>query len=203
MAARVKADYLGVLQDTVALLDDTRTWLSGSFQPLLDAAATSISAGDDEPPDPAMQAAISSVWAAAEQFHLSIRSLIRSTHPLLGDYAGASSTASAVESLAAFHDKLTDDSEAIESRGLTKFTSLTADGSNTGNGRMPVLNTDPQSLEMDLSHIETIQLRCLTDEFGGATRGSEVFVATGGELPKRPWLDGGSSKSNGTLSLLM
>lgn len=298
--SKTKAQLKTLWDELDELLDDFETHLDGELTTNLDAVSAAIDAGSDEPEDAEIRGKLDSAWKAAEQFWSALAAMHAVLPKYVGRYAGCADLSNAAKCWAAFHDKITAESEAVESRGLTKFSSMVAGGpvnvtnlvgnrtvsqinalsptandsyvvtdagtltagslavaagdlvtysgsawaiavansggyvpagtkailatepalvspytdstddgkvvrfsgasntgtdvSNRGNGTFCVLNTDPQGLQLDISHVETLTLRCTAAEGSGAQAGSEVFSIEGASGATRNWKDGGSGR---------
>lgn len=196
MAVKTQAQVQSLVQAFNAVRTDTRTWLDGTFRTNFQAAMDAIDAGDWQPEDKKQRDAIKTMIEAGESLFAAVDNVYRSIHPTLGRYSGSTNLDDLDTNVSAFHDKLIDDSESVESRDLTKFSSWSAGGSNVGNGEARVLNTDAQGTAMDISHVETLTLRCTRDSSDeGIEPGQEEWTLYGGAKADESWLAGGSSHS--------
>ena len=192
-----KAQTLSLLQAAVDFRQVLRAFLVGDFTTKMNALSSAIDAGDDTPETAAQKDALDSLWASAEALWSDTSPLMDAMATSLGRYAGSPQLGSVQHNIAYFHAQLHADSEAIVSRGLTKFSSWTADGSNAGNGDFVVHNNDIEGQSMDVSHIETLTLRCTRSEQEGATRGAETFTVKGSDAGRRQYEEQGSQTTGG------
>ncbi|MCP4549240.1 MAG: hypothetical protein GY835_22535 [bacterium] len=201
MAVKSKAQVLALLQETVELLDDTRTYMAGEFTTNLEAVNTAIDGGDTEPEDQNQVDAVEGVREAGEGLMAAIRLLFKAIVPTLGRYASSPDLFSEPINIAAFSDKLDSDSEAVLSANYSKFTSFTMSGSGNGadGGTVFVHNTDPDGIQADISAVETLTLKCTKDEsHSGIVSGAEEWTLEGGAEADHSWLwPGGSGRSGG------
>lgn len=102
--------------------------------------------------------------------------------------AGTKATLSTTVTLVSPYTAGTDNGKVVRFDGTSN---TGTDVSNTGNGTFCLLNTDPQGLSLDISHVETITLRCTST----TQAGRETFTITGDTPAARPWQDGGSGTS--------
>jgi len=178
--AKSKSQVLTLMQEMKDLLDASRTWLSGTFLTALQAASTAVAAGDDEPEDEAQREALAAVLVSALSFYADVKAACYEIHPTLGRYADSELLSSVALNLRRFSEKVAGDGEALKSRGLTKFSSWSAGGSNVGDGHFVVLNTNRDGDLLDFSHIETLTIQCVEDAVtGSAPTGGETFVIYG------------------------
>ena len=70
-------------------------------------------------------------------------------------------------------------SETVQSRAITFDTSVTAGGSNVGNGALSRLTVDENTFDLEACHVEKKQFRCRTDQNSGAEENAEVFEMSG------------------------
>lgn len=181
--AKSKAQTLTLIQEFARLLDSIHDFGVGDFTTNYDLASAAIAAGDDTPEDVAQTQALAQVLAAFDNLAARAKDLFATLPPTLGRYAGLYDLADASRSLAAFMQKLDDDSEAFKRRGFTKFSSLSADVGNTGDGLFVVAGADVNGDPIDCAHVETVTIECIKDAVGNAaTEGSEVFQVRG-QLP--------------------
>lgn len=103
--------------------------------------------------------------------------------------AGTKATLSTTVALLSPYTDATDDGKVMRFDGTSN---TGTDVSNTGNGTFAVLNTDPQGLSIDISHIETMTLRCTSTQQAGRER----FTMSGASVATRPWKDGGSGEGS-------
>lgn len=188
-----KAQTLTLLQAMVDVRQNLRAYLAGDFSTDINALSTAIAAGDDEPETVRQRDAMQAMIAAAEGFWDSTAEGLRAVALSLGRYAGSPNLSDPETCLAYFNQKLVDDSEAIVSRGLTKFSSLSAGGSNVGDGGAVVHDSDPSGTAPDVSHIETLTFECVKSSFEGAPIGKEQFVIRGQDLGGYAWEERGSA----------
>lgn len=197
MAVKSKAEVRTVLRTAATLLDGTRTYLAGTHTTNVAACLAAIEAGDTQIEDATQLAALEAVQAAAGTLHSAVLDYIGTLHPTLGRYASSPNLADPNANISAFFDNLVTASEEVLSRGFTKFTSWTPGGSNIGNGTFCVFNNNPNGQSMDLSHVETLTIRCVEDEIDGTVAGSEGFIVIGQTSAEREWLNGGSAGNGG------
>lgn len=72
-----------------------------------------------------------------------------------------------------------DTSKTVESRAITFDTSVTAGGSNIGNGTLSRLTVDSDGFPLEACHVERKQLRCRADVNTNAQQEAEVFEIAG------------------------
>lgn len=194
MAVKSKAEVLTLLRKMAFLYEDTQTWLSGTFLTDVQAVESAIEAGDYQVENAAQTAAVEAVMSAAVLLSNATLELFKTSHATFGRYASSKNLASSADNLAAFNDKLFTDTESVVSRGYTKFSTMTAGGSNKGNGTVCVFGNDPNGIALDVAHSDTIRLECTKDAFsGGMIEGKEKFRVVGGDLGVKPWVEPGSS----------
>lgn len=186
--AKSKAQVLTLIQEVTRFRDDARTWLSGTFTTDYNLVATAISAGDDEPEDAEIEDALKEVELKGQELFQAVSAVCFSIHKTMGRYAGAKTLDDPIRNLNKFHDKLTDDSEAVESHGRTKFTSLSSSGG-SGTGVSPIAGSDPDSIVLDIAHIETISLICDRAAGHDGVAGQEQFRVEGNAEIDLNWDD--------------
>lgn len=192
--AKSKAQLITLLQELARFVDDVDTFATGTFSTDYDLVSTAIAAGDDEAEDAEMRAALAAVLATMDTLSTATQTLFASVHKSLGRYAGRSSLATQSENLAAFFQKVDDDSQAFERRGLTKFSALSADGGNIGSGAFVVGGLDLNGDPIDCAHVETVTLECVSDSIdGGSIAGSEAFKIYGSRASGNSFEDFGAS----------
>jgi len=177
--AKSKAQVRTLIQESARFVDGSETYLAGTFTTNLNSLSVAIAAGDDEPEDAEMEAALDAVVAAAVALRAAHRDCFRAIHKTLGRYGAAPSLDDLKGNLAAFHDKLHADTEEFESRGLSKFSSWSAGGSNVGTGTFMYYGSDPDGQALDISHVETLTLLCKGDQQDGESRGAERWQLKG------------------------
>lgn len=190
MALKTAAEVIAELQSYVAMdriLRYALVWI-GMQKDLID---TQIATGDSNAITEYQQQAMRSLIVAAENFYQTAGSNLRSITATLGELAGSSSPGSDFDAdLAALHDYLTTNSKAVPTRGFTKAT-WTADGGNTGNGRILQLKTDVQTLDIDCAHPDSaLKMRVLKSAGRGVQEGQEPFEIRGSKVD-RVWEDDG------------
>lgn len=195
MAVKSKTQVQALFTAMVDLLEDSEIWLDGTFMTEVEAIYDAIAAGDQQEEDAAQISALAAVIAGGEALYGKIVALFRTLHPTVGRYAGSANLKDRAVNWNALHEKLIGDSESVKSRGLTKFTSWSAGGSNVGDGAFVVFNTDIDATALDISHIETITLLCTAQgtESGIASDGGQ-FAVNGEDAGERDWSEGGSGK---------
>ena len=188
MAARDLADNLAMLRALRDLRDDLRAEIPG-FLTLIAAIRTQAIVDDDVEENneflaacEAMESALDDLWNAQSEFRTP-------TGKMLGRYSSSSDMQNHERNLAAFQDKLVADSDAFDDRGLTKFSSWSAGGSNVGNGTAMVYNIDP-AFGGDISHVETLTAECKDVD------GQAEFQIRGAARGDFAYLEGGSSVGN-------
>lgn len=194
MAIKVKADVQALLKAGTDWVDVVETFLGGDYTTKRDAFTLAVATADDVPEDAEMLASAADVDDAAAGLRSALRDVFRSMHKTFGRYGGNANLNELLSNMESFHTKLIDDSESIESRGLTKFSSWTITG--TGNGFAGILNTDPQGTQLDISHVDTLTFTCERDQTDGRTRGAELFRLKGGTGPAHNWIDGAIGLDN-------
>lgn len=192
--AKTKAQLITLLQELARNLDSIDAYLSGTFTTNYNSISTAIAAGDDEVEDEEMMRALRGLKTLADNLSIGAKELFATTVPSLGRYAGLSDLTSTPNSLAAFFQKLDDDSEAFLRRGFTKFTSLSTSG-NTGDGLFIVGSDDINGDPIDCSHVETITLECDKDAtFDSGIEGEELFRVYGARPQANSYEDYGNSE---------
>lgn len=193
MAYKTEAEIVTLIQQFTVLRENAKAVLPAYVMRDVNNASTALDAGDDTDEDKQSQIALDRVVAQADALMRAVDDAWRSLAPHIGRLVGAANLNDPDLCIAKFHDYLIANSKNVESRGLTKFTSFSAGGSNAGAGVTGILNTDLDSTSMDISHVETITLRCTQDATQGASAGREVFSITGSQSTnKRAWEEGGS-----------
>lgn len=191
MASKTPAQVISQLQSYVAMwriLDDT---FQGAFANQLETMISEIVTGDQNEITEFQLAAMRNLATQAGNFYRNAEAQLATIAPTLGELAGAPSPGSDYDAdLAFLHDYLIDNSKAVPTRGFTKAT-WTADGSNTGNGRILQLKTDVAGDDIDCAHPDpSLRLRCLASAGRGVTEGQEPFELIGSKV-NRPWEDDG------------
>lgn len=199
MAVKTEAQVRTLVRAlSVDLLDNLRTYCNGDFTTDINAVTTAIAAGDDQPEDATQTAAVNTLIASLRATYEAALALCRSVHPSLGRLASSDNLGRINSNMQAFTDWLETNSKSVDSRGFTRFSSWSADGSNVGDGTFVVLNTDPSGETIDISHIETLTLECVNDaQTGNAREGAEQFLVYGEALADYPWEEGGSGRTQG------
>lgn len=190
MAARDQADNLAMLQAMRDLRDDLRTDIAG-FLTNIAAIRTQAIVDDDVEENnlfldacEALEDACDALWEAQQELAVPAAMMLGrfSSSPDLNDYE---------RNLAAFQDWLVANSDEFKLRGLTKFSTWSAGGSNTGNGTAMVHNIDP-AYGGDISHVETLTAECIRANYNERA----VFVIRGAKAGDFAYLEGGSSIGN-------
>lgn len=182
--AKSKAQVLQLLDDMTEIYEQGRTYAQG-LATLLVALRTEIEVGGPEDYMKFMLEEVREMEHALIGFWAQHRKLMRSINMPLGAYAGnPNPTGAMAPNISMFNDKLVDDSEAILSQTITKA-AWTADGGNTGTGRVIQLTTGADLLEMDCGHAESLKLKC--ESIGMAGRAQ--FMLSGGSRKFFPFED--------------
>lgn len=197
MAYKTAAENITLLNALLAVRVICRRFLAGAFTLAMNAVTTANEAGDPTNEDDATEQSVASAFGQSDQFYAAVDSLCASVIPHLGRLASASDVNNADVALSAFNDYLTTNSKSVQRQDwAAKFTSMSAGGSNVGTGLVGVLNTDGQSLDMDISHVETLTIKCIQDQSGGSTAGRETFSISGAQgTNRRAYERGGSGPS--------
>lgn len=194
MAYKTASETITQFQKFVALDFNARVYLDGFFKVDTEAVADQLTVGDSTDEKQVQEAALKAVRDAARSFYSQLRQFNQTIAPTLGRLAGASTPSDVLSSLAKFNDYLVDNTKKLESRGLTKGAWSAVSG--TGTGTVLELTTDPNSVEADISKVETLTLRCTKDsQTVGVTGGLEKFSLYGAEIGADNWLEGGSGDS--------
>lgn len=203
MAEKSKAQVLTVMQSDVDLMEKMETFLAGGFTTAMDVCSTANEAGDDVPEDPKRSDALKALRNAATSFWRAAESYYRTNAPVFGRFAGSTNLNNEATNFEAFHDKLIADAESIEQRELTKFSSMSAGGSNVGNGTVFVHTTDAAGTEMDISHSDTLTITCTGDQLdSGVSAEAERFQLKGTAVSDRVWDEDGAGDAGNSYDLV-
>jgi hypothetical protein len=197
--AKSKAETRTLLRAIVDMGIKMRAYLQGDFEVDYEAISTALAAGGDEPEDSFQIQRLDTLKGAAQNMYQAWTSMMWAIHPSLGRLASSPNLEDVQSNIDAFNDYLHTGGESVESRGLVKFTSMTAGGSNYGTGKVLVHTTGANGEEMDISHIETLTLKCVSDFFSGSTLGREAFQIYGEALTAYNWnsVDVGGTATTG------
>jgi len=200
MSYKSEAQVTTLLQEYVRIRNNIQAALSGQFTTDVNSVSDAINAGDDTLEDKLSLQALDRLIRKGEEWAQEADTFFTSVIPHIGRLIGAPNLYDTQAVISKFNDYLVDTNEYIESRGLTKFSALTADPGNTGTPKSVVLNTDPASIDADISHIETLTFRCTQDATQGATSGKEVLQISGEDNSSIRYWDVGvaGSGTNGT-----
>lgn len=193
MANRALADVLALIQAREDIYADQQTDLAG-LDTLLSAFETQAAAGDFEDENLVMGAWLKSVRSAMDTL---AKVLIDDggLSTVLGRYASSPNLADKETNLAYFQKKLVDDADEFEERGLTKATTATAGGSNTGTNQVIIHTIDP-AYGGDVGHVETKTISVEKAYPVVAIEGNEELVIRGAAKGDYEYLEGGSSVGN-------
>lgn len=182
--------------ETIALMNDyTTLWriiidhLEGAFTIQADATEDEITTGDSTPETAQQLNALSQLRAAGGSYYSSAIAFLRTLTPTLGRLAGNPAPGADVDAdIAWLNDYMITNSKTVLKRGFTK-SAWSADGSNTGSGRIVQLTTDFNSDEIDCAHpTASMRLRCMNAS--ASVEGREQFELTGSAVVW-PWEDDG------------
>lgn len=198
MAYKTESQVIDILQAMILLRTDMRTSLNGTFLTDVNGVLTTLDPGDPTDEDSATEQKVADLLAEADRFYNAIDDLIRTIIPHIGRLVSASDPNNPDIVLSALNDYLTTGGKSVLTQDFAaKFTSLTPGGSNVGTGKTQVLNTDGQSLDMNISHVETLTFKCIQDATQGAVAGRELFSVQGTQAANlRAWQRGGSGLSS-------
>lgn len=191
MAARGISDVLGLDQALRDLHDDVVTDLGG-FKTNANAVEDLIDNGDTAPENAKLTDWLKGFKERCDALYTHFEAINEPLSQVHARYAGAEDLSDAALNWARFNDKLVADSDEFESRGLSKFSSWSADGGNVGNGTAMVHNLDP-AVGGDVGRAETLTARCVKS-YPDTGLGREIFVIVG-EAPG-DWAheEGGSAR---------
>lgn len=79
----------------------------------------------------------------------------------------------------ALYEWFVSSSATVQSRTITYDTSVTAGGSNVGNGALGRLTVDENGFNLEACNVEKKQFRCRADQNTGASKNAEVFELSG------------------------
>ena len=191
MANKTESEVALQLKDYVTLWKIVNDFLEGPMENQLELIEDEINTGDSNSITNLQTAALSAFRNQLNNFFLSSQGFVASVAPTLSELAGHPSPGqSASADIAWFHDYMTDNSKAVKSRGFTKAV-WTADGSNTGDGRIVQHTADLATLDIDVAHPDpSLRLRCMQPAGQGVTAGQEPFELIGSKVD-RIWEDNG------------
>lgn len=196
--AKSKAQVLAVMQESKDYLDACRTFFSGDYLTAYQALSAALAAGDDEPEDAVQRAALRDSLDSAISAYEAVKAAVYEIHATLGRYGESEDLNDVDLNLQRFSEKIEADSEAVKSRGFTKFSSWSAGGSNVGDGAFVVLNTDRGGDLLDYSHVETVTIECIADSTTGVfPTGAEQFIVYGEAIGDFPWDASGAGSGRG------
>jgi hypothetical protein len=193
MAAKTEGEVVTQLQDYVALYKIMIDFLEGPMEIQLESIEDEIVTGDSNYITDGQLQALRQFRSYLGNFWSNAIPMLKSVAPTLSELAGSSNPGTEYSSdIAWFHDYLTDNSKAVPTRGFTK-SSWSADGSNTGTGRIVQHTADLATLAIDCAHPDSgLRLRCLKSAGRGITEGQEPFELIGSKV-NRAWEDDGLS----------
>lgn len=194
MAVKTEAQIIDIGQAILPVHDSFLTYLTGTLEGQINTLETAIDTADKEPGDEVVRESLKALITAMEGAYQATLNLWSSWHVHLGRLSGSSDLTSKTANLNAHFDYIVANSKAYLSRGNSKFSSLSAGGSNVGNGTFCVYNLDPQAISMDYTHIETLTLLCKKDQFSSVSEGAEAFELIGAARGTFGWSVHGSGK---------
>ena len=175
------AKAVDVLETLRVTIDDTVAGAGGKFDTLLQAVE-----GEYLPAE--LARFVASTRASCSDI-LSPERAASVITPILFEYArilGASAAAgfgsgyrTPADVFRALYQWFHANSLSVQSRGITFDTSVTAGGSNVGNGSMSRLTVDENGYDLEACHVEKKQFRCVGDQNTGSDENAEVFEFVG------------------------
>jgi hypothetical protein len=196
MAYKTESEVVALFKAMLVLRLNTRATLSSFLVNDVNNIKTALDPGDETDEDSASEQALSDLLAQADQFFDQVDTVVGTIIPHIGRLVGASDINNFDIVLSAWNDYLHANAKSVKTQDFVKFSSMSAGGSNVGTGKVTVLNTDGQSLDMNISHVETLTFKCIQDSTQGAVAGREVFSISGAQSTnRRAWERGGSGPS--------
>ena len=198
--AKSKAETRTLIRAIVDMGINLRTYLQTDFETDYEALSTALAAGGDEPEDDFQLQRLATMKGSAQAFYSSWVQMMFSIHPTLGRLASSPDLSDYQQNIDSFNDYLHTGGESVEERGIVPFSSMTAGGSNYGTGKILVHTTGANGEKLDISHLETLTLKCISDFFSGSSLGREEFSIYGEALAGYNWNSvdaGGTAKTGG------
>lgn len=192
MAVKSEAQVLTLLQEIANGIAEFHVF-AATYVTARDAITAAISAADDQPEDADQLAAIRAVTDAMESVETAWRALARTLHATLGRLGGSTNLADEYLNIEAFRAYCVTNSKSVLSAGHTRG-SVSAGGSNVGNGQCVIHRSNRANAVMDITHGQAVILRCTQSQFSGAQEGQELFTVIGAAKAGLAWQNGGTAQ---------
>lgn len=193
MTAKTQAQALAVWQNFQKLLDVTLLELD-AFAIVERDLRAAIQAGPQNPEETGQLDAIAQLVTAQDDRLKAVVETCRLAAATLGRFAGSTNVLNLVRNLDSFMDYMRTGTQAIVSRGFTKFSTWTPNGGNTGNGTFMVRNNLPTANDGDVGHAEVLTMRCTVGPADGAPA---KFELRGEPADRRVGREAGSNEGQG------